>query len=102
MTVESLLRQAEALTPSERRELAARLMEVVMADNPPLSDAMKAELDRRIADSDANPGSGIPWEVVKARAEERARRLEFVSPLIVAESRIEPEVKSGDVQCHSN
>ena len=74
MTVESLLRQAEALTPDERRELAARLMALDDGTDPPLSDAMKAEIDRRIADSDANPGSGIPWEVVKEAALKRARR----------------------------
>jgi putative addiction module component (TIGR02574 family) len=74
MTVESLLRQAEALTPDERRELAARLLEVDdMSADPPLSDAMRAELRRRVADSDANPGSGIPWEVVYAESLKRAR-----------------------------
>lgn len=73
MTVESLLRQAEALTPAERRELAARLLEADMADDPPLSEAMKAEVLRRIADSDANPGSGIPWEVVYAESLKRVR-----------------------------
>jgi len=74
MTVESLLRLAEALTPDERRELAARLLEADTADDPPLTAAQMAELDRRIAYSDANPGSGIPWEVVKAKSMERLRR----------------------------
>jgi putative addiction module component (TIGR02574 family) len=32
-----------------------------------LTDEMKAELDRRIEEMDRNPGSGVPWEVVKAR-----------------------------------
>lgn len=73
MTVESLLRQAEALTPAERRELAERLMREDEATDPPLSDAMKAEIDRRIADSDANPGSGIPWEVVYAESLKRVQ-----------------------------
>ena len=71
MTVESLLRQAEALTPDERRELAARLLEADVADDAPLTAAQMAELDRRIAHSDANPDSGIPWEVVKARTRVR-------------------------------
>jgi len=74
MTVESLLRQAEALTPDERRELAARLLEAEVADDPPLSDAMKAELDRRVAEFIANPGIGVPWEVVKEQARNRVRR----------------------------
>ncbi|HYH66300.1 MAG TPA: addiction module protein [Urbifossiella sp.] len=74
MTVELLLRQAEALTPDERRELAARLLETDVENDPPLTRAQKAELDRRIAYSDVNPGSGIPWEVVKAKSLERLRR----------------------------
>ncbi len=73
MTVESLLRQAEALTPDERRELAARLLEADVANDPPLTEAQMAELQRRIADSDANPGSGIPWEVVYAESLKRVR-----------------------------
>jgi putative addiction module component (TIGR02574 family) len=71
MTVESLLREAEMLTPDERRELAARLLEADVADDAPLTAAQVAELDRRIAYSDANHDSGIPWEVVKARTRER-------------------------------
>ena len=74
MTVESLLRQAEALTPDERRELAVRLMEADVANDSPLTEAQIAELDRRIAYSDANPDSGTPWEVVKERLRKRARR----------------------------
>lgn len=74
MTVESLLRQAEALTPDERRELAARLLEVDVSDDPPLTEAQVAELDRRVAEFVANPGIGVPWEVVKEQARKRARR----------------------------
>lgn len=75
MTVESILRQAEALTPDERRELAARLLEVDdAAEDPPLSDAMRAELDRRVAEFDANPAIGIPWEVVYEESLKRVRR----------------------------
>lgn len=73
MTVESLLRQAEALTPDERRELVARLMEADGADDSPLTAAQMAELDRRIAYADANPDSGIPWEVVYAESLKRVR-----------------------------
>ncbi|MFO0797462.1 MAG: addiction module protein [Gemmataceae bacterium] len=74
MTVEALLREAEMLTPDERRELATRLLEADVANDPPLTEAQMAELDRRIAYSDANPDSGIPWEVVKERLSKRARR----------------------------
>lgn len=75
MTVESLLRQAEVLTPEERRELAERLLrEDDPAADPPLSDAMKAVLERRMAELDANPSLGIPWEVVYAESLKRTRQ----------------------------
>ncbi|MFL5619614.1 MAG: addiction module protein [Gemmatimonadaceae bacterium] len=32
----------------------------------PLTDAERAELDRRIADADAHPEDTIPWEQVRA------------------------------------
>lgn len=38
---------------------------------PLLSDAQRTELRRRIADDDANPAAGIPWEEVKAKARQR-------------------------------
>lgn len=40
-----------------------------------LTEAMKRELDRRIAESDANPGSGIPFEVVQAEVKEKLRQM---------------------------
>jgi putative addiction module component (TIGR02574 family) len=33
---------------------------------PELSDAMKAEIDRRLATHAANPDAAIPWEQVEA------------------------------------
>ena len=42
-------------------------------DGPELADAMKAELDRRIAEMDRDPGAGVPWEEVKARVLGRPR-----------------------------
>jgi len=32
-----------------------------------ISPELKAELDRRLALADADPGRGTPWEVVRAR-----------------------------------
>lgn len=34
-------------------------------DALPLTEAQRAELDRRIADADAHPEEGIPWETVR-------------------------------------
>lgn len=40
----------------------------------PLSEAQRAELERRIADDDANPDDVTPWEEVKANALARLKR----------------------------
>jgi putative addiction module component (TIGR02574 family) len=42
----------------------------------PLSDAQKAELDRRIADVERDPQSGESWEVVRSRNEKRLGKAE--------------------------
>jgi len=36
---------------------------------------MKQDLDRRIEEADANPGSGIPWELVKSETKKRLAKL---------------------------
>ncbi len=33
----------------------------------PLSEEQRLELDRRLADAEANPGVGTPWNEIKAR-----------------------------------
>src|SRR2546423_15493826 len=37
----------------------------------PLTDADRAELDRRLLDYEKDPSAGDPWEVVRARIEAR-------------------------------
>lgn len=54
---------AEALWDSVARE----------TESAPVSDAQRAELERRLADSIARPDAVTPWEVIKARALARAR-----------------------------
>jgi putative addiction module component (TIGR02574 family) len=41
---------------------------------PPLSDALRQELDRRIAFLDANPDAVTPWAEVKARILARLKK----------------------------
>lgn len=57
------------LPPAERVELAMALWDSLEPDEwdaaLPLTDEIKAELDRRLAEHDADPTSGIPWEVVR-------------------------------------
>ena len=70
-TLESL--GLDRLPAEERLALAEALFESVAQEEAPLSEAQRAELERRLAKSIANPGAGTPWEVVKARALARAK-----------------------------
>lgn len=58
----------DRMTIGERIALAQEILDTVAAEQPrpPLSEAKKRELDRRLADADANPEDGVPWEEVKA------------------------------------
>ena len=60
----------DRMTVSERIALAQEILDSVAAEQPrpPLSEAKRKELDRRIADDAANPGDGVPWEEVEAAA----------------------------------
>ena len=58
----------DRLSEAEQVQLAEEILESVAdREPPPLSEALRRELDRRLAYSDANPGAGSPWEEVKAR-----------------------------------
>ena len=64
------------LSVSERIQLAEDLWESITEEGAdvPLTDAQKAELDRRLDDLEGNPDAGEPWEVVRARLYERLKR----------------------------
>jgi putative addiction module component (TIGR02574 family) len=59
------------LSPEDRGHLIDRLVDTLAEpiEPPPLTEAMKCELDRRVADMDANPDDKVPWEVVDAELE---------------------------------
>ncbi|MGH8615632.1 MAG: addiction module protein [Gammaproteobacteria bacterium] len=52
----------------ERLALVEELWDSIAADSAaiPLTDAQRAELDRRLADHEATPDDVVPWEEVKA------------------------------------
>jgi putative addiction module component (TIGR02574 family) len=58
------------LPVAERLRLVGDLWDSIAQDAPdeafPMTPELAAELDRRLADADANPGGGIPWEQVRA------------------------------------
>jgi putative addiction module component (TIGR02574 family) len=63
------------LSVAERIQLAEDLWDSIPESaDLPLTDAQKAELDRRLADLEQHPDAGEPWEVVRARLYERLKR----------------------------
>ncbi|MDB5313379.1 MAG: putative addiction module component [Gemmataceae bacterium] len=68
MSIDAILKEAEALSLDEQAELIQRLEERLAAAGrvPELTEEMKAELDRREAEADANPGGGYTWDEVVA------------------------------------
>ena len=63
VSIENLLK----LSVAERVQLVGELWDSIAADADafPLTEAHKAELDRRLADHEADPDSAIPWEQVR-------------------------------------
>lgn len=53
------------LSVDERLELIEQIWATIGVD--PLTEEDHRELDRRVADAEANPGVGRPWAEVKAR-----------------------------------
>lgn len=57
------------LPVAERLQLVELIWESIAAvpEAVPVSDELKADLDRRLAEFEANPEAGIPWEEVRDR-----------------------------------
>jgi putative addiction module component (TIGR02574 family) len=66
----------DKLPIEDKLALAQQLWDSVATDleRMPLTEAQRAELERRVAAADANPGEGIPWEVIRAEARARWQR----------------------------
>jgi putative addiction module component (TIGR02574 family) len=64
------------LNVEQRIALADELLESAAraAEEAPLTEAQRAELERRLADSIARPDAVTPWEEVKARLLAKVRR----------------------------
>lgn len=64
MSVDTLLKEVEALSVAERTEFMARLRERFV--DVEISDELRAELDQRVAEAEANPTVGYTWDEVVA------------------------------------
>jgi putative addiction module component (TIGR02574 family) len=71
-----LLDQARQLSLEEQLQLVEALWDSIAERNavPPPTDAQRAELDRRLADDEANPDDVVSWSDVKASALARIGR----------------------------
>ncbi len=69
MDYQSVLNEVETWPIDDRIRLVQDVWDrlVDQGYEPELTEEMKAELDRRVEEMDRNPGSGVPWEDVKAR-----------------------------------
>jgi putative addiction module component (TIGR02574 family) len=55
----------EKLSVEERIALVEDLWDSI-AEDTPLTEPQRAELDRRLEDHRRDPGNVVPWEVIKA------------------------------------
>jgi len=71
-----VLSAANSLSIDERIELVEAVWDGIAAEQPipELTEAQKQELDRRLAEHEANPDDVIPWEEVKAQLEARLKQ----------------------------
>ena len=63
----------KALSAEERLSLIEQIWDSLEADDVPVSEAQKAELDRRIEKMDRDGERGIPWQDVLDRIRGRAK-----------------------------
>lgn len=62
----------DRLSGPERLRLIGEIWDSLShAEQIEMSDSHREELDRRLAEADANPGAGRPWEEVRARLRDR-------------------------------
>ena len=57
--------QINNLSAAEKAELLDTVWESLEADSASLTEAQRAELDRRIVRHEQNPSDVIPWEQVR-------------------------------------
>lgn len=62
-----------ALSAEERLSLIEQIWDSLEADDVPLTEAQRAELDRRVEQMESDPVRGIPWEDVLDRIRGRTQ-----------------------------
>jgi len=72
LSIEEKLQLLQAI----KEDIVEAVKEKIVTDQQAsyLTEAQKSELERRLADDEANPDDVIPWEVIKAEARARTAR----------------------------
>ncbi len=70
MDLMAVLSEVDRWSVEDRIQLVQEVWDRIAAQGqePALPDAMKEEIDRRLAAHRANPGAAVPWEQAKAEA----------------------------------
>ena len=76
MNLQTVLTEVDSWPIEDRIRLVQEVWDRLsdQGHDPELSDAMRAEIDRRLAAHAANPDAAIPWEQVESEALARLRR----------------------------
>ena len=76
MDFSTTLTAISALSLDDRIRLVEAVWDSIAAEQPtpPLTDAQRKELDRRLAAHQAAPDDVVPWEEVKSQAMARGRK----------------------------
>lgn len=63
----------DALTAQERLALLGDIWDSLKPEDVPVTDAQRAELDRRLDDREGDRNLGIPWDEVLRQIRNRSR-----------------------------
>ncbi len=63
----------KTLTPEERLSLLEEIWDSLEPEDVPVTEAQRAELDRRLDDLERDRDLGIPWEEVLRQIRKRPR-----------------------------
>ena len=76
MELATVLREVDSWPVEDRLRLVQEVWDRIVdrGDGPELTEELGAELDRRLAEDEADPDDVVPWEEVKAQALARIGR----------------------------